>query len=97
MIEEQRKIKSLANDFDALLIQPGWDKVTQLMADKVNSAVIEATKTEMVSDLIRWNSMRKMLDDVESYIETTRRERDRLEQMEREEPQPEEDSDWMRW
>ena len=73
--------------------------MTKLMAEKINDAIIEATKTEMPRDLIRWNAMRELLDSATGYINSTREERDKIEEQERfKEEEPEDEYfDKPRW
>lgn len=84
VLEEQEKIKLAASDFDALVVLPAWDRVLQFMAARVNDKIIEATKTEMVNDVIKWNAKRELLDDVINEVESTRRMRDEILAMEKE-------------
>lgn len=69
------------------------------MAEKINDAIIEATRTEEVRDLIRWNAMRSLLDSATGEINSVRAERDKIEEAEKvQEHEPEEeDYSFMRW
>lgn len=84
MLEEQEKIKAVAGEYDALVSLPAWDRVLQFMAGRVNDKIIEATKTEMVNDVVKWNAKRELLDDVIHEVESTRRMRTEILEMEKE-------------
>lgn len=66
------------------------------MAELVNDAIVEAAKTEMAADVIRWNARRSMLDNIEAWIQATRKERDRLNDEENQ-PELDESGEWVNW
>lgn len=74
----------------------GWHDILKYAAEDVNAAIVEATKTEMPRDIIRWNAKREMLDRIESYILETRKERSRIED-EANAPEPEPEESWVNW
>lgn len=83
VLEQQKEIIDLAEQFDRLTSFPAWLKALRFMGEEVNSMLIEATKLESTPDLmmyevIRWNAKRQILDNLQGYINSTLAERDRI-------------------
>lgn len=91
VLEEQERVISEAKSFDQLITTPGWDKIVERMAKKVNDEITEAVAIGpnyprmKANRVTRWDAMRSLLDDVLNHIKETRGERDRLLEMKREE------------
>lgn len=63
---------------------PGWTRVLEYAAARVNDEIVLATRTENVSDVIRWNGKRQLLDDMLAYVNDTRKQRDEILAVEKE-------------
>lgn len=72
------------------MAEPGYDLLIDLIVNRVNDEILEATKHEEEPEkqrihVIRWNAMRTLVDDIQNDISQTRQERDRILSMRREE------------
>ena len=94
MAEEQRKIKNRAECFDQLVKEPGWEYALDLMTEKINLEIAEATRQPSLEfyaawpetqriHMIRWNAKRELLDSMLAYIQDTQKQRDEILEMER--------------
>jgi len=88
-LEQQRKIKEKADRYDKLINMIGHQEFMEVMVSKVNSEISEATKYPLEPErqrvhVIRWNAMREVIDAAMGDIEYIRKERDRLNEEERE-------------
>lgn len=84
---EQEKIKERAFRYDRLVNEIGFVDYRDVMRNKIDSEISEATKYPLEPErqrvhVIRWNAMRELLDAAESDILETRKERDRIKQEE---------------
>ena len=84
---EQEQIKERAFRYDRLVNELGFIDYRNVMKDKIDSEISEATKYTLEPEkqrihVIRWNAMRELLDAAESDILETRKERDRIKQEE---------------
>lgn len=93
-MEEAERIRDLASKFDSLLKSPGWIEVLHSGAEKVNSELAEATRDPYAPEnqrihVIRWNAMREILDHLQNYTHDIRKQRDEINQLQKEEEEQE--------
>lgn len=88
---EKARIRNRAEYFDRLISDPGWSEVLLFMAQRVNDTVAEAAglepfevekKTTLVT---QWDAQRRMLDAVQAFIADTRKARDEMNALEKQE------------
>ena len=77
----------LAEKFDQLPTA-GYDSILQVLTEKVNGEIAEATRTPLEPEtqrvhVIRWNAMRELLDAMVNHVNDTMNRRDEIKQEER--------------
>jgi hypothetical protein len=88
--EAQEEVIRKANKYDTVELSEGWVDVVQFMLTLVNREIAEATEAPMEPEkqrlhVLRWNAMREIVDSTLSEIADTRKERDRIIELRREE------------
>lgn len=89
--EENAQCIALAEQLDKLVSQPGWEKVLEHAAERVNRTISEAATTDVTNPyhqtihVIRWNAQRELLDEVLNFVQSTRKQRDEIQSLKREE------------
>ena len=83
IFEQQREVIERAEKFDRLTALPVWVEVLQFMAEDVNGTLAESTKhkadpANMMWGVVRWDAKRELLDQLQAWIDSTLRERDRI-------------------
>jgi hypothetical protein len=81
--EEQRLVREKAANYDKLINMVGHHQFVDVIKERVNYEIAEATKdpldvTGSQIHVMRWNAMREALDAGLNDIEAARKERDRL-------------------
>lgn len=89
--EENQKCIVLAERLDKVVAQPGWENILEHMAERVNRTISEAATTDVTNPyhqtihVIRWNAQRELLDEVLNFVQATRKQRDEIQSLKREE------------
>ena len=88
--EENAHCLALAEEFDKLVTLSGWAKVVEHLAERVNREITEATENPMkprtqTLHVIRWNAQRELLDEALNFVNSTRKQRDEILAIKREE------------
>jgi hypothetical protein len=83
VFEQQKEIIDRAERFDRLTRDPAWLEVLAFLAQRVNGTLIEATShkydtAKMMWEVVRWDSKRELLDDLQAHVNSTLEERDRI-------------------
>jgi hypothetical protein len=85
--QEQQEICELATRFDNLNLA-GFNRILEMMAEKVNATIAEATehKGDPAKQCVyvnRWDAQRELLDAAQAYVEDTRKRRDEINEQKR--------------
>ena len=82
--EEEQNIIDLARQFDTLVKVPGWLRVLEFGAERVNRELSDAATTKpeqfrlKTNRVVRWDAQRELLDAMQAHVDTTMAERDRI-------------------
>ena len=87
MAAERRKIVALGDQFDSLR-SAGYENILQVLTEKVNAEIAEATRSPLEPEaqrihVIRWNAMRELLDALVNHVNDTMNRRDEIEKEQR--------------
>lgn len=97
MQEEQEAIVQKANRYDEIEKLPGWMDLHDLMAERINDEIAAATSPppewklwidwpeKQRVHVVRWNAMRELLDSALNDMKDTKKFRDEIIQLRREE------------
>lgn len=82
-IEQMKEVIDAAQDFDKLVVMPGWERACKFMVGEVNSEIAEATQykyetSRQAVHVTRWDAKRELLDGLYGYINSMQRSRDEI-------------------
>lgn len=82
-LEDMKDVIDAAEDFDKLVVMPGFERVCKHLVASVNAEISEATQYKYEPErqrvhVIRWDAKRELVDSMMSYVDSMQRTRDEV-------------------